>query len=903
MIKKPKFDLRKFKGGKLNNDIKYILINDTTLDKSYVTVSINSGCINDPIEYQGLSHFLEHLLFMGSKKYPDSSYFMNIINKHGGYTNAFTELEYTVYFFNIFNEGLNDIIDIFSRFFIDPLFNENYINKEINAINSEHQKNINNDNWNINQLMYYLTNNNSQLNKFYTGSYNTLNKKNIREKLIEFYKYFYNNKNISICIASSKSFDELKDIITNTFGNINNESNYILTINKPFLTENINKTFHIKTFSNIYDIYYIWEIPLLYTNYKYKQFDILAEIIKNKSENSLIFYLKNMGYINNINIEINDEGLFIIKLSICENEIHNINKIETILFSTLYKIYNLDLHKYSLYYQQIYNNNFNYNDKINIENLCILLANNHHKYNTSEVFINNFIIYEILSTSDYKQIYEKYINHNNYLKIIASKSLEKFNINIDNLKYLKLFEYNTEYCYIDFNKTIIDDKINIINIDIDNNYLLNNYQNSKNNKIINYTKSDNNIPILVGTKKWFGKYSKFNEPIVYILLHFNNIKYFESPMNYILTNLSNYILNYLITIILNKPLLLYNYISISNCEFTNSINISIKSINNFDKLFLFINEINNFIANIKIYFNILSKKYIDNLIILFKKKLNNIIYYNSWNYTNFIIKNNFSISVLINELDNINYNIIKNYINTLFDNSSLTSIIYGNVDFCNIKNIFKKFNIYFKQLNYNLSKKNILKTILGNTHYKIIIHPNINEKSNCYTNYYYIGKFKPKKYILLKLFINMVSQDFFNFIRTENQLGYLCSMDIEIYNNKYYIIQKVQSEKNIDIIENYINQFNNNIIELIKSLKINDFINILKNELLEFDNSMYELYSKYINEILNRTFLFNRKEILFKKINNINYSKLIKFINKYFYTSTTQIKTYNNKYTLIIKGN
>ena len=593
MIKKPKFDTRKFQGGKLKNDIKYILINDDTLDKSYVTVSINSGFINDPIEYQGLSHFLEHLLFMGSVKYPDSSYFMNIINKYGGSTNAFTELEYTVYYFNIFNEGLIDVIDVFSHFFIDPLFNEKYITKEINAINSEHQKNINNDNWSINQLIYYLTNNNSHLNKFSTGSVNTLNTKNIREKLIEFYKYFYNNKNISICIASSKSFNELEKIITNTFGNINNNSDYILTINKPFLTENINKTFHIKTFSNIYDILYIWEIPLIYTNYKYKQFDILIDIIKYKSEESLSFYLKNMGYINNINIDINEEGLFIIKLSICETELHNINKIETILFSTLYKIYDLDLQKYSLYYQQIYSNNFDYNDKINIENLCILLANNHHKYKTSEVFINNFIIYEILPTSNYKQIYEKYINHNNYLKIIACKSLDKFNFNINTLKYLKLFEYNTEYCFIDFNKNKIDDKINIINIDISNKYLLNN--NIQSDTIIKYKKSDNNIPILVGTKKWFGKYSKFNEPIVYILLHFNNIKYYESPINCILTNLSNYILNYLITIILNKPLLLYNYISINNSEFTNSINISIKSINNIDKLYLFINEINNFI--------------------------------------------------------------------------------------------------------------------------------------------------------------------------------------------------------------------------------------------------------------------------------------------------------------------
>ena len=141
----------------------------------------------------------------------------------------------------------------------------------------------------------------------------------------------------------------------------------------------------------------------------------------------------------------------------------------------------------------------------------------------------------------------------------------------------------------------------------------------------------------------------------------------------------------------------------------------------------------------------------------------------------------------------------------------------------------------------------------------------------------------------------MVSNEFFNFMRTENELGYLVNMSVELYNNNYYILQKIQTEKKLDIVEKYINQFNNNIIELIKSLKINDFINILKNELLELDNTMNELYSQYINEILNRTFIFDRKKIILNKLHKVNYSKLIKFINKYFND--------NNKYVIIIKGN
>ena len=74
-IIKPKFDSRKYYGGQLNNNIKYILVHDKSLTVSYVSVSVNVGNYSDPEQYNGLAHFLEHMLFMGSKKYPDVDYY------------------------------------------------------------------------------------------------------------------------------------------------------------------------------------------------------------------------------------------------------------------------------------------------------------------------------------------------------------------------------------------------------------------------------------------------------------------------------------------------------------------------------------------------------------------------------------------------------------------------------------------------------------------------------------------------------------------------------------------------------------------------------------------------------------------------------------------------------------
>ena len=63
-----------------------------------------------------------------------------MIKKYGGSSNAFTGNDITCYFFTIYNRGIKHMVDVFSQFFIDPLFSIDSINREINAINNEHQK-------------------------------------------------------------------------------------------------------------------------------------------------------------------------------------------------------------------------------------------------------------------------------------------------------------------------------------------------------------------------------------------------------------------------------------------------------------------------------------------------------------------------------------------------------------------------------------------------------------------------------------------------------------------------------------------------------------------------------------------------------------------------------------------
>ena len=62
----------------------------------------------------GAAHFLEHLLFMGSEKYPGENEYKEFISNNGGSSNAFTDMTDTNYHFDVSNEAFGEALDRFA---------------------------------------------------------------------------------------------------------------------------------------------------------------------------------------------------------------------------------------------------------------------------------------------------------------------------------------------------------------------------------------------------------------------------------------------------------------------------------------------------------------------------------------------------------------------------------------------------------------------------------------------------------------------------------------------------------------------------------------------------------------------------------------------------------------------
>ena len=138
-------DKRQLLGLNLNNGIKVVLISDPNIKTSACSVGVNAGYLHD--DFEGTAHFLEHLLFMGSRKFPEQNTYHSYVQTCGGIDNAFTGDNITCYFLELESEFMEKGVEMLSWFFREPLLDMKHIESERQIINSEHQKNILLDNW------------------------------------------------------------------------------------------------------------------------------------------------------------------------------------------------------------------------------------------------------------------------------------------------------------------------------------------------------------------------------------------------------------------------------------------------------------------------------------------------------------------------------------------------------------------------------------------------------------------------------------------------------------------------------------------------------------------------------------------------------------------------------------
>jgi insulysin len=159
-----------------------------------------------------------------TEKFPDENEYSSYLSAHGGYDNAYTADEDTNYFFAVNADALDGALDRFAQFFIAPLLKETSVDKEMNAVNNENQKNLRNDAWRLWQLVNTVSKTEHPFSRFSTGNLKTLNKTGVRDALLGFHEKFYSANRMRLVVYGKESPDELLAMVARFFSNVPNKN-------------------------------------------------------------------------------------------------------------------------------------------------------------------------------------------------------------------------------------------------------------------------------------------------------------------------------------------------------------------------------------------------------------------------------------------------------------------------------------------------------------------------------------------------------------------------------------------------------------------------------------------------------------------------------------------------------
>uniref|UniRef100_A0AAX7TZT0 Insulin-degrading enzyme n=1 Tax=Astatotilapia calliptera TaxID=8154 RepID=A0AAX7TZT0_ASTCA len=331
VIRSPE-DKREYRGLEFINGLKAVLISDPTTDKSSAALDVHIGSLSDPPNISGLAHFCEHMLFLGTEKYPKENEYSQFLSEHAGSSNAFTSGEHTNYYFDVSHEHLQGALDRFAQFFLCPLFDESCKDREVNAVDSEHEKNLMNDAWRLFQLEKATGNPKHPFSKFGTGNKLTLETRpskegvDVRQELLKFHSTYYSSNLMGLCVLGRESLDELTAMVVKLFGEVENKNVPVPEFPEhPFQEQHLKQFYKVVPIKDIRNLYVTFPIPDLQKYYKSNPGHYLGHLIGHEGPGSLLSELKSKGWVNTlvggqkegargfmffiINVDLTEEGL------------------------------------------------------------------------------------------------------------------------------------------------------------------------------------------------------------------------------------------------------------------------------------------------------------------------------------------------------------------------------------------------------------------------------------------------------------------------------------------------------------------------------------------------------------------------------------------------------------------
>ncbi|MFK7928735.1 MAG: insulinase family protein [Myxococcota bacterium] len=293
-------DSRIYKTFTLDNGMKVLVTSDATVDLAAASLDVHIGQFSDPEDREGLAHFLEHMLFMGTDRYPDVDDYRRYIQDHGGRSNAGTGQEHTSYYFSVAQDHLEPALDRFSRFFVAPRLDPEFVQRERNAVNAEYSLKVKDDLRRIREVKRQTSNPAHPFSKFSVGNLDTLADRGedlVYDDLKTMYASEYTASRMTLSVIGTQSVDALEAMVRARFAEVPTNGKPAPKATVPLFTpDQLGARVHITPLSDRREVTLQFPVPPELPVHDKHPIGYLTRLLGHEGDGSLFIRLRDLGW-------------------------------------------------------------------------------------------------------------------------------------------------------------------------------------------------------------------------------------------------------------------------------------------------------------------------------------------------------------------------------------------------------------------------------------------------------------------------------------------------------------------------------------------------------------------------------------------------------------------------------
>ncbi|MEA3290761.1 MAG: insulinase family protein, partial [Pseudomonadota bacterium] len=394
-------DANSYRSLVLDNGLKVLLVSDPEADKAAASVDIHTGSGRDPDDRKGLAHFLEHMLFLGTAKYPEAGEYQAFIQAHGGGNNAYTSFDHTNYYFDVSPEYLEPALDRFSQFFVAPLFTEEFVQRERNIVHSEYQARRKEDGRRLWAAGRQAMNPEHPMSRFSVGSVDTLADRpddKVRDDLIDFYRKNYSAGIMTLAVVGREPLDQLQTWVREQFSKIPNTDAAAQSFPQPLYgDERLPARLGLVPEKDQHRVSFAFPIPSTFTHYAAKPVRYISNLLGHEGQGSLLSLLKEKGWAEGLSAGAGymDEaqGTFEVSVALTAEGLNHIDEVGGLLFQMIRLIDEQDVEEWRYREeQQLAETEFRYREESDAASYARSLSASLQRYPVQDVLRGPYIM-------------------------------------------------------------------------------------------------------------------------------------------------------------------------------------------------------------------------------------------------------------------------------------------------------------------------------------------------------------------------------------------------------------------------------------------------------------------------------------------------------------------------------